>query len=208
MDLLGTALVCMVHSIGQRGAMSKETTGDRDALGVAHLSDVRQRFEGSKRSAERAAAQVDDASWFRPLEEDGNSIALLMKHMGGSLASSFTDFLTTDGEKRTRNRDAEFVREPGDTRETILAKWERGWSTLFGTLDALTPDDLLTTVYIRGEPHTVVQALSRHVVHQATHTGQIIVLARHWAGAKWDTLTIPRGKSEEYTARMMERHSK
>jgi hypothetical protein len=207
-NLLGAALVCLVHSTGRRGEMSKETRGDRDALGVAHLSDVRQRFEGLKKSAERAAAQVDDASWFRTLEEDGNSIALLMKHMGGSLASSFTDFLTTDGEKPTRNRDAEFVREPGDTRETILAKWERGWSALFGTLDALKPDDLLTSVYIRGEPHTVVQALSRHVVHQATHTGQIIVLARHWTGTNWETLTIPRGKSEEYTARMMARHGK
>jgi hypothetical protein len=185
--------------------MSKETTGERDALGVAHLSDVRQRFEGLKRSAERAAAQVDDASWFQPLEEDGNSIALLMKHMGGSLASSFTDFLTTDGEKPTRKRDAEFELEPGDTRGTILAKWESGWSALFGTLDSLRPADLLTTVYIRGEPLSVAQALSRHVVHQATHTGQIIILARHWAGSGWETLTIPRGKSEEFTAQMRER---
>lgn len=185
--------------------MSEEMTGERDALGVAYLSDVRQRFEGVKRSAERAAAQVDDASYFQTLEEDGNSIALLMKHMGGSLESSFTNFLTTDGEKPTRNRDAEFERESGDTRESIAAKWERGWKALFGTLDALRPGDLLTTVHIRGEPHTVVQALSRHVVHQSTHAGQIITLARHWAGASWETLSIPRGKSEEYTAKMMER---
>jgi hypothetical protein len=186
--------------------MSEETTGERDALGVAYLSDVRQRFTGLKRSAERAAAQVDDASYFfQPLDEDGNSIALLMKHMGGSLESSFTDFLETDGEKPTRNRDAEFQREPGDTRETILAKWERGWNALSGTLDALRPGDLLRTVYIRGEPHSVVQALSRHVVHQSMHAGQIIILARHWAGERWETLSIPRGKSEEYTAKMMQR---
>jgi hypothetical protein len=185
--------------------MNEAAAGDRDTIGRALLSDVRQRFEGLKKSAERAAAQVDGASWFQPLEEDGNSIALLMKHMGGSLASSFTDFLTTDGEKPTRNRDAEFVLDPGDTRETILARWENGWSALFATLDALTPADLLTTIYIRGEPHTVVQALSRHVVHQAAHAGQIILLAKHWAGAKWETLSIPRGKSAEYTARMMER---
>ena len=188
--------------------MSEETTGERDALGVAYLSDVRQRFEGLKRSAERAAAQVDDASWFQPLEEDGNSIALLMKHMGGSLESSFTDFLTTDGEKPTRHRDSEFVRDPGDTRETIVAKWERGWGALFGTLDALRPGDLLRTVYVRGEPQSVVQALSRHVAHQAMHAGQIIILARHWAGAAWDTLSILRGKSEEYTAKMRARHGK
>ncbi|HET7552724.1 MAG TPA: DUF1572 family protein [Gemmatimonadaceae bacterium] len=188
--------------------MSEETMGERDALGVAYLSDIRQRFAGVKKSAERAAAQVDDASYFEPLEEDGNSIALLMKHMGGSLASSFTDFLTTDGEKPTRNRDAEFELEAGDTRETILAKWERGWSALSGTLDALRPRDLLGTVHIRGEPHSVVQALSRHVVHQSTHAGQIVILARHWAGESWETLSIPRGKSEEYTARMRERQGK
>ena len=188
--------------------MSEETTGERDALGVAYLSDVRQRFAGLKRSAERAAAQVDDASYFQALEEDGNSIALLMKHMGGSLESSFTDFLTTDGEKPTRNRDAEFELEAGDTRETILAKWERGWNALSGTLDALWPGDLLRTVHIRGEPHSVLQALSRHVVHQSTHAGQIIILARHWAGARWETLTIPRGKSKEYEARMREKQGK
>lgn len=185
--------------------MSKEMAGERDALGVAYLGDVRQRFEGLKRSAERAVAQVDDAGYFEPLEENGNSIALLMKHMGGSLASSFTDFLTTDGEKPTRNRDAEFERESGDTRESIAAKWERGWRALFGTLDELRPGDLLRTVHIRGEPFSVMQALSRHVVHQATHTGQIVILARHCAGASWETLSIPRGKSEEYTAKMMEK---
>jgi hypothetical protein len=188
--------------------MSQETMGERDALGVACLSDVRQRFEGVKKAAERAAAQADDASYFEPLEEDGNSIALLMKHMGGSLESSFTNFLTTDGEKPTRNRDAEFVHEEGDTRATILAKWERGWGALFGTLDTLRPGDLLRTVHIRGEPHSVVQALSRHVAHQSMHTGQIIILARHWAGERWETLSIPRGKSEEYTAKMREKQGK
>lgn len=185
-----------------------EDSGERDALGVAYLSDVRQRFEGLKKSAERATAQVDDANYFRPLEEDGNSVGVLMKHMGGSLASSFTDFLTTDGEKPTRNRDAEFEREPGDTRETITARWERGWGALWETLDGLGPGDLLRTVQIRGKSHSVVQALSLHVSHQATHAGQIIMLARHWTGARWETLTIPRGKSEEYLARMMEKQGR
>jgi hypothetical protein len=188
--------------------MNEAVTNDPDAIGLAYLSDTRQRFTSMKKSAERAAAQVDDAHFFQPLEEDGNSIGLLMKHMGGSLESSFTDLLTADGEKPTRHRDAEFVREPGDTRDAIVAKWERGWDTLFGTLDALRTDDLLRTVRIRGEPHSVMQALSRHVVHQATHTGQIIILARHHAGASWETLSIPRGKSEEYTAKMMARHGK
>ena len=188
--------------------MSEETTAEGDALGVAYLSDLRQRFEGLKKSAERAAAQAGDAHYFQPLEEDGNSIALLMKHMGGSLESTFTDFLTADGEKPTRHRDAEFVREPGDTRETIVAKWERGWGALFGTLDALRPGDLLRTVHVRGEPHSVMQALTRNMAHQAMHAGQIIVLARHYTGSAWETLSIPRGKSEEYTTKLRERQGK
>lgn len=186
--------------------MDEPTTDGPDVMGLAYLSDIRRQFADLKKSAERAAAQVGDAQFFQPLEEDGNSIGVLMKHMGGSLASSFTDFLSTDGEKPTRNRDAEFVREPGDTRETIAERWERGWSALWKTLDGLGPGDLLRTVHIRGEPHSVVQTLSRHVSHQAMHAGQIIMLARHWTGARWETLTIPRGKSEEYTARMMEKH--
>jgi len=185
--------------------MNENAMSGPDALGAAYLSDIRQRLGGIKTSAERAAAQVDDASYFQPLEEEGNSIGLLMKHMGGSLESSFTDFLTTDGDKPTRHRDAEFEREAGDTRETIAARWERGWGALWATLDSLSADDLLRTVRIRGEPHSVVQALSRQLVHQGMHTGQIIILARHWAGARWETLTIPRGKSEEYAARMRAR---
>lgn len=179
---------------------------DLDALGSAFLTDTRQRFANIKTSVERAVAQVSDEQFFEPLEEEGNSIALLMKHMGGNLESRFTDFLTSDGEKPTRDRDAEFVREAGDTREAIAAKWERGWSALWGALDSLSARDLLKTVRIRGEPHTVVQAILRQVAHQSMHSGQVIILAKHFAGAKWETLTIPRGKSEEYTARMMERN--
>jgi hypothetical protein len=148
---------------------------------------------------------VSDERFFQPLEEDGNSIALLMKHMSGNLESRFTDFLTSDGEKPTRDRDGEFVREAGDTRETIAAKWERGWSALWGALDSLSVRDLLKTVRIRGEPHTVVQALLRQVAHQSQHAGQVVILARHWAGEGWNTLSIPRGKSKEFEARMRER---
>jgi hypothetical protein len=125
-----------------------------------------------------------------------------MKHMSGNLESRFTDFLMSDGEKPARDRDGEFVREAGDTRETIAAKWERGWSALWGALDSLGARDLLKTVRIRGEPHTVVQALLRQVAHQSQHAGQVVILARHWAGAKWETLSIPRGKSKEFEAGM------
>ncbi len=184
--------------------MTQAITSDPDALGSAFLTDVRKRFESIKASVERAAAQVSDVHFFQPLEEDGNSIALLMKHMSGNLESRFTDFLTSEGEKPTRDRDGEFVREPGDTRETILAKWERGWSALWGALDSLSAGDLLKAVLIRGEPHTVLQALLRQVAHQSQHAGQVVILARHWAGEGWETLSIPRGKSEEYTAGMRE----
>jgi hypothetical protein len=185
--------------------MTEATTSDLDALGGAFLADVRQRFASIKTSVERAAAQVSDEQFFQPLEEDGNSIALLMKHMSGNLESRFSDFLASDGEKPTRDRDAEFVREAGDTRETIAAKWERGWSALWGALDSLSVRDLLKTVRIRGEPHTVVQALLRQVAHQSQHAGQVVILARHWAGEGWETLSIPRGKSKEFGARMRER---
>jgi uncharacterized damage-inducible protein DinB len=182
--------------------MTQAITSDLDALGDAFLTDVRKRFESMKSAVERAAAQVSDEQFFQPLEEDGNSIALLMKHMSGNLESRFTDFLMSDGEKPARDRDGEFVREAGDTRETIAAKWERGWSALWGALDSLGARDLLKTVRIRGEPHTVVQALLRQVAHQSQHAGQVVILARHWAGAKWETLSIPRGKSKEFEAGM------
>lgn len=184
--------------------MTQGTNSDIDALGNAFLTDARQRFESMKTSVERAAAQVSDAQLFQPLGEDGNSIALLMKHMSGNLESRFTDFLTSDGEKPTRDRDGEFVREAGDTRETIAAGWERGWNALWGALDSLSAGDLLKTVRIRGEPHTVVQALLRQVAHQSQHAGQVVILAKHHAGPKWETLSIPRGKSKEFEARMRE----
>ena len=188
--------------------MTEVTTSDIDALGNAFLTDTRQRFASMKTSVERAAAQVNDEQLFQPLEEEGNSIALLMKHMSGNLESRFTEFLTSDGEKPTRERDAEFVREAGDTRETIAARWERGWNALWGALDSLSAGDLLRTVRIRGEPHTVVQALLRQVAHQSMHAGQVIILARHWAGARWETLSIPRGKSKEFEARVREGRGK
>jgi hypothetical protein len=188
--------------------MNEAEAGDSDGIGRAFLTDARQRFESVKTNVERAAAQVNDEQFFQPLEEDGNSIALLMKHMSGNLESRFTNFLASDGEKPTRDRDAEFVREAGDTREAIAARWERGWSALWNALDSLSADDLLKTVKIRGEPHTVVQALLRQVAHQSMHAGQVIILAKHYAGAKWETLSIPRGKSKEFAAKTMEKQGK
>ncbi|HEU4630646.1 MAG TPA: DUF1572 family protein [Gemmatimonadaceae bacterium] len=170
-----------------------------DRLAAAYLADAAARFDALRTLAERAAAQVDDEAFFLALDPDGNSVATLMKHMAGNLRSRFTDFLTTDGEKPDRDRDAEFEREPADTRASILARWAEGWNALSGALGALGPADLLREVTIRGEPHSVLQALSRQLAHQAQHAGQIVLLARHHAGPRWQTLSVPRGRSAEYT---------
>jgi Protein of unknown function (DUF1572) len=169
------------------------------SIATHYLADVKARFDSIKTQADRAAAQVDDAPFFAPLGADENSIALVMKHMSGNLRSRFSDFLTSDGEKPDRNRDGEFEQEPADSRAAILARWAEGWRILFAAVDALAPGDLMRTVTIRGEPHTVVQALSRQLVHQSHHGGQIVLLAKHAAGARWQTLSIARGKSVAFT---------
>lgn len=178
-----------------------------DSLASAYLADVAARFEMLRTLAERAAAQVDDDGFFATLDPESNSIATLMKHMAGNLRSRFTDFLTADGEKPDRDRDAEFERDPADTRETILTRWADGWAALSAALHALRPADLQREVTIRGEPHSVLQALSRQLVHQAQHVGQIVLLARHQAGPRWQTLSVPRGKSAEYTRQLRARRA-
>lgn len=174
-----------------------------DEIAAAYLADVRESFRKLQGTAERAAAQVDDAAFFATLDTEANSIALVMKHMAGNLRSRFTDFLTSDGEKSDRDRDAEFERRSGDTRAAIEARWRDGWATLYAALDAVDPGELLRTVRIRGEPHSIMQALDRQLTHQAYHVGQIVLLAKHHAGPAWRTLTIPRGESQAFNARMM-----
>lgn len=155
----------------------------------------------TKDLAEKAIAQVDDAAFFAVLGEDENSIAIIVKHVAGNLRSRFRDFLTTDGEKPDRNRDSEFVIEPGDSREALLAAWEAGWGTLFDALAPLSAEDLARTVTIRGEPLTVLQAIGRQMTHYAYHVGQIVLLARHFAGGGWKSLSIPRGQSAAFNQR-------
>jgi hypothetical protein len=154
-------------------------------------------FEANKRLADRAVEQVPDDKLHLALDANTNSIAVIMKHVAGNLRSRWTDFLTSDGEKPWRNRDDEFV-DAFKGRAELLANWERGWACLFATLRSLTPDDLSRTVTIRGEPHTVPLALARSLGHTCYHIGQIVQLARIHAGPHWQTLTIPRGGSEEY----------
>jgi Protein of unknown function (DUF1572) len=163
-----------------------------------YLSDIGTHFAKLRATAEQAIGQVGDGDFVRPLDLENNSIAITVKHVAGNLRSRCTDFLTSDGEKPDRDRDDEFVLHPGDTRVELMKAWARGWDLLDATVRALTPEDLERTVYIRREAHSVTQALNRHIGHLAYHVGQIVQLAKHWAGPEWRTLTIPRGQSKTY----------
>jgi hypothetical protein len=170
-----------------------------------YLADVIRSFKGLKKLADRAAAQVSDRAFFVEIDPESNSLAVIYKHMGGNLRSRWTDFLTTDGEKPDRDRDAEFLIEPGTSREAIVDVWERGWGILLDSLAGLGPDHLPQTVMIRSEPHTVLQAIDRSLTHAAYHVGQIVFLSRHLAEGRWQSLSIPRGESARFNARLKER---
>jgi len=162
-----------------------------------YLPEAVREFQKLKALAEKALAQVADADFFAALDQESNSIAVIMKHLAGNMLSRWTDFLNSDGEKPGRNRDSEFVIERGETREWILERWETGWRSVQEALAPLEDEDLRETITIRGEPHTVLQAINRQLSHYACHVGQIVFLAKHFASGKWQSLTIPRGKSEE-----------
>lgn len=169
-------------------------------------ADLRAVFTTYRTLAEKAMAQVADADLERVLVKDGNSIAIVVKHMAGNMRSRFTDFLTTDGEKPWRHRDTEFEGGYSD-RAALLADWNSGWACFFAAVDPLTDADLARIVRIRNEEHTVMQALLRQLAHYATHVGQIVLLARTFAADGWTSLSIPRGKSEEFNAGMMGRRA-
>jgi uncharacterized damage-inducible protein DinB len=161
------------------------------------LSAIANAFEANKRLADRAIEQVPDEKLHVALDENTNSIGAIVKHVAGNLTSRWTNFLTTDGEKPWRNRDDEFVDSFG-SRDELLAAWERGWRCLLTVLKSLKHEDLAKTVLIRGEPHSVPLALERSLGHTCYHIGQIVQIARIHAGEKWNTLTIPKGKSEQF----------
>ena len=164
-----------------------------------YLADMRSQFAKLRSTAERAMAQVGDDEFAKLLDGENNSIAVTVKHISGNLRSRCTNFLTSDGEKPDRDRDDEFVLHPHETRIRLLHEWSSAWDLLAATVTVLTPEDLQRTIYIRAEPHTVVQALNRQLAHLAYHVGQIVVLAKHWVGTSWQTLTIPRGQSKAFT---------
>jgi hypothetical protein len=163
-----------------------------------YLDEAHRQMRGHKRLAEGAMAQLKDEELFVTLDPESNSIAVIVKHMAGNMRSRFTDFLTTDGEKPDRYRDQEFDLSPATRRGDLTKWWEEGWARVFEAIESLKPEDLMLRVTIRGEPHTVLQAVNRQVAHYAYHTGQIVFLAKHIRAGKWKTLSIPRGKSEEF----------
>ncbi|PWT85456.1 MAG: hypothetical protein C5B57_02900 [Blastocatellia bacterium] len=161
----------------------------------AFLKDIVRSYRNYKVLGERAIAQVPDADLHTLIDADANSIAIIVKHVAGNLRSRFTDFLTTDGEKADRDRDAEFEMPDRVSREVMLNWWNTGWDAVLKSLEGLTSDDLARTVYIRGEAFLVAEALNRSITHTAYHVGQIVTLARHFTGSDWKTLSIPRGQS-------------
>jgi hypothetical protein len=161
-------------------------------VGAVYLAGAVRVLRQYKQLADRALSQADPDDVFRPLDPESNSIAILLQHMTGNLRSRWTDFLTSDGEKPDRNRDAEFELQAGVTLERLRADWEDGWRRLFAALEPLGSDDLLRTVRIRGESLTVLDAIERATAHYAYHVGQIVLLARHARGTGWETLSMPR----------------
>lgn len=163
-----------------------------------YLEEARRQLRGHKRMGEAAMAQLKDEEFFVALDPEGNSVAVLVKHLAGNMRSRFTDFLTSDGEKPDRFRDREFELTSTTPRADVMKWWEEGWAGVFGALNPLQPQDVMHTITIRGEPHTVLQAINRQIAHYAQHIGQIVFLAKHLRSREWKTLSIPRGKSEEY----------
>jgi len=162
-----------------------------------YLRDMVQTFRNYKTLGERAMAQVSDADLHTLVDPDANSIALVVKHVTGNLRSRFRDFLTADGDKPDRNRDGEFEMPARAARAELMQWWESAWAVVLASIEALAPTDLDRTVYIRGEAFVVVEALNRSVTHTAYHVGQIVLLAKHFAGHNWKSLSIPKGQSAQ-----------
>jgi hypothetical protein len=171
-------------------------------LTTSYLRDSLSLFRYYKKLAERAMEQVTDEQLFAALDGEMNCIAIIVKHLAGNMRSRWVDFLNSDGEKPDRKRDTEFENPPA-TRAAVMTMWEEGWSCVFAALEPLSDEDVERTVEIRGEPHSVMQAIHRQIAHYAYHCGQIVFLAKHLQAAQWKALTVPRGKSEEVNQRVV-----
>jgi uncharacterized damage-inducible protein DinB len=168
---------------------------------TSYVEDSTTIFRYYKKLVERAIEQVSDDQLFAVLDGEMNSIAVIVKHMCGNMRSRWTDFLTSDGEKPGRDRDEEFF-SPPPTREALLLLWEDGWQRILGTLESLSDADLGRTITVRGEPHSVMQAINRQVAHYSYHCGQIVFLAKHLCHDRWRNLSVPRGASTDFTRRV------
>jgi hypothetical protein len=161
---------------------------------TSYLADSLSLFRYYKNLGERAMAQVSDPQLLVAIDDESNSIAIIVKHLAGNMVSRWPGFLTSDGEKPGRDRDAEFEAPPA-TREALIEMWESGWNSVFEALGPLSDADLSREIRIRGEAHSVMQAINRQLAHYAYHCGQIVFLAKHLSHANWKSLTVPRGQS-------------
>ncbi len=163
-----------------------------DAFTPHYLSDAVDQFHSLKALAERAMAQISDEHLFTVLDEEANSIAVLLKHMAGSMHTRWARFPATAEDTQGRDRDSEFTADDGDTKEVLIERWEAGWRCLFAALERLTPEDMAKTVAVRGKPLSVIEAINRQLTHYAYHVGQIVFLAKHFRSMEWNTLSMPR----------------
>lgn len=173
-----------------------------------YLENLINEFKSLKSQAEKAMEQLDDSQFYCLLDNEANSIALIVKHMAGNMISRWTNFLTTDGEKPDRMRDAEFEFHESDKRDLLIKRWEEGWKICLVTVSSLTPKDLEKEITIRSQPYKVYAAINRQLIHYSVHTGQIILLAKHYQGENWKTLSVPKGKSEQHLKEMKEKWGK
>lgn len=169
--------------------------------------DALSSFRNYKKLAERAIEQVSEEEFFAAIDAESNSIAVVVKHIAGNLHSRWRDFLTTDGEKPDRDRDAEFELIE-DTRESLMEFWETGWQTLFDNIEPLTEEDFSRTITIRGEPHSVVEAINRQLTHYSYHIGQIVFLAKHLKSSEWKTLSVPKDRSADFNRFLAQKQAK
>lgn len=167
-------------------------------LGTLFLQSARARFASLRRVGERAMEQIEDSDLDWQANPEVNSVRIIVQHLRGNMLSRWTDPLTTDGEKADRHRDAEFIADKALDRAALMQAWEEGWACFFGALDSFTPEDLEKTIYIRGEAHSLVDAINRQLMHVAYHVGQIVQIGKERAGERWKSLSIPRGRSEQY----------
>ena len=169
-----------------------------------YLSSAIRQFEQYRTLGEKTFSQLSDEQLFWQYHEECNSIAIIVQHLHGNMLSRWTDFLTMDGEKKWRTREAEFVNSIKD-RQELLLQWNEGWDCVLGALRALTEDNLENTIYIRNEAHTVTEAINRQLTHYASHVGQIIYIGKMLAGKRWETLSIARGQSKQFNKDMFSR---